>query len=81
VDLGQQDETQPERNEVHAFDEPDHGEEPWQHPALGLRLSCDAAEEGVAGYGVTDAGSNGGSTKRDAEPKQGRGQSNSVVSH
>jgi hypothetical protein len=81
VHLGQQDEPEPERDEVHAFDQPDHSEEPWQHPALCFGLPGDATEECVARYGITDAGPDGGASKRNAESEERRGQSDSVVSH
>jgi hypothetical protein len=81
VNLGQEDESQPERDEVHAFDEADHRKQPWDHSALGLWLPRDAAQEGVSGDSVADAGADGGATKRNAESEKSRGQSNSVVSH
>jgi hypothetical protein len=81
VDLGQQDEPKPERDEVHAFDQSNYREEPWQHSSLRLGLAGDAAEEGIARYGVTDASPDGSASKRDAESEERRGQSDSVVSH
>jgi len=81
VDLGQEDEPQSERDEVHAFDEADHRKQPRDHPSLRLGLAGDAAEKGVAGDSVADTRTDGGAPKRNAESKKSRGQSDSVVSH
>lgn len=79
--LSQEDESQTESDEIHTFDQADDREKPRQHATLCLRLAGDPAEEGVAGDGVTDASSDGGAPKGDAEPEYRSRKHDSVVSH
>src|SRR6266581_3670312 len=63
------------------LDEADDREQPGDHPALGLRLAGDAADEGVAGQAVTDGGANGAQPEGEAEADERSSKCYSVVSH
>src|SRR6266566_3829113 len=80
-DLAYEHEPEGKIDEVHRLDEADDREQPGDHPALGLRLAGDAAEEGVAGQAVTDGGANGAQTEGEAEADERSSKCYSVVSH
>src|SRR6266568_2077221 len=80
-DLAYEHEPEGKIDEVHRLDEADDREQPGDHPALGLRLAGDAADEGVAGQAVTDGGANGAQPEGEAEADERSSKCYSVVSH